>query len=115
MRRKIRPIESPWKQLRGGLVLGGQELWERFSGLINGKPGRDELYWRRREAENPVLAARVAKLVEAEAEDRLKIWLRVRLGNERKVDVACDYGYRDGSAVLPILKRLEVRLKRTTV
>ena len=77
--------------------------------MINGKPGRDELYWRRREAENPVLAARVAKLVEAEAEDRLKIWLRVRLGNERKVDVARDYGYRDGSAVLQILKRLEER------
>ena len=49
----------------------------------------------------------VSRLVEEEEDDRLKIWLRVRLGHERKVDVARDYAYRDGSAVLQVLKRVE--------
>src|SRR6266446_7182134 len=107
-----KPIESPWKQLRGGLVLGGQELWNRVAGMISGKPGSDELHWTRREGRNPAVTARVRRLPDQEEDDRLKIWLRVRLGYERKVDVAREYGYRDGSAVLQILKRLEEKAKK---
>ena len=107
------PIQSPWTQLRGGLVLGGQELWDRIAGMIGGKPGTDELHWTRRERQNPAAAGRVRRLVDQEQDDRLKIWLRVRLGHERKVDVARDYAYRDGSAVLQILKRLEQKATKS--
>ena len=103
----LEPIESPWKNLRGGLVLGDEALWNRVLGLMNGKRGADELHWKRREDRSAALAEGVSKLVEREADHRLKIWLRVRLGQERKVDVARDCGYRDGSAVLQIIKRLE--------
>jgi hypothetical protein len=33
------------------------------------------------------------------------VWLRVRLGGERRVDVARAYGYKDGSAITHLLKR----------
>ena len=38
---------------------------------------------------------------------RAQIWARVRLGGERLVDVAARYGFRDGSGVYRVVKRLE--------
>jgi len=69
------PIQSPWKQLRGGLVLGGQELWDRIAGMISGKRGSEEIHWTRREGQNTTVAERVRRLVDQEQEDRLKIWV----------------------------------------
>lgn len=34
-------------------------------------------------------------------------WVRVVLGGEWRIDVAQAYGYRDGRAITPMLKRLE--------
>jgi len=49
----------------------------------------------------------VASLVEQEADRLVAMWLRVRVGGERMTEVAKDYGYRDGSGVHQVVKRLE--------
>ena len=59
----------------GGLVLGGQELWDRIAGMISGKRGSEEIHWTRREGQNTTVAERVRRLVDQEQEDRLKIWV----------------------------------------
>ena len=45
-------------------------------------------------------------LLEKEMDDRIKIWAWVRLGGERCVDVAHRFGYKDGSMITYILRRL---------
>ncbi len=42
-----------------------------------------------------------------EPDQRLKAWLMVRFGQWRKVDVARELGYSDGSAITHLLRRLE--------
>ena len=56
----------------------------------------DRFGWSRR-ADAVQVSQRVAWLAEQEADRRVAMWLRVRLGGERMTEVAADYGYRDGS------------------
>ena len=42
-----------------------------------------------------------------EGDRRITIWARVRLGGERLVDVGREMGYKDGSGILQVVKRLE--------
>ena len=51
------------------------------------------------------------KLAEDQSEVHWKVWLRVFLGGERRIDVAHSLGYKDGSTVTQILKRLESKLE----
>jgi len=53
------------------------------------------------------MPARVRALVADEPDRRVRIWARVALGGESKVDVAQEFGYRNGSGVLQVVKRLE--------
>lgn len=99
-------IRSPWEDLRHGLVLGGEALWEKVRGLIAKAEGDEEIRWRRR-AEAEEVSAVIDSLVAQEADRRVAIWLRVRLGGERMTSVAADYGYRDGSGVHRVVQRLE--------
>ena len=48
-----------------------------------------------------------AKLLKAEPDTRVQVWLRVHILGERRVAVARQLGYSDGSAITQILKRLE--------
>jgi len=98
--------QSPWKQLRGGLVLGGEELWGKVKGMVEGKQGMDEARWTKQEAAE-ALRERVRGLVAVETDDAVRIWARVKLGGERPVDVAREYGYSHQSGVCQIIKRLE--------
>ena len=103
--------QSPWQQLRpGGFVLGGQALWEKARELIEAAHGQEEIRWCRRADANEV-SRRVALLMEEEADRRVAIWARVRLGGERMTEVAADYGYGDGSGVHQVVKRLEEKAK----
>ena len=104
------PIEAPWKTLRAGLVIGSDDFLKRIAGLVKGKKGREETRWTRRVADAG-LGGQVKRLLENESDERLKMWLRVRLGRERMVDVARDRGYCDGSAVLHVIDRLEQRAR----
>jgi len=98
--------ETPWAELRGGLVLGGEELWQKVRGLVEGKQGMDEARWTTRQAAEG-LRERVRELVAGEADDQVKIWARVKLGGERPVEVAKEYGYRHQSGVGQVMRRLE--------
>jgi len=42
-----------------------------------------------------------------QSERAWQVWVRVRLGAERRIDVARAYRYRDGSAVSHVIRRLE--------
>ena len=47
-------------------------------------------------------------VAEEQKEKAWQIWVRVKLGGEPRIEVAREYGYKDGSAVTQTLKRLEV-------
>ena len=93
-----------------GLVLGGESLWAKVRDLLAEGEGREEIRRRRRvEAEKASRA--ISSLVEREADRRVAIWLRVHAGGERMTKVAAEYGYKDGSGVHQVVKRLEKRAK----
>jgi hypothetical protein len=103
-------IRSPWEDLRHGLVLGGDALWDKVRGLIHEAQGDEEIRWRRR-ADADETSRMIESLVAQEADRRVAIWLRVRMGGERMTKVAADYGYRDGSGIHRVVQRLEKKAK----
>jgi hypothetical protein len=56
--------------------------------------------------EATALRDRVREMVKDES-DEIKIWARVHLGRERRLAVAKEFGYRDGSGATHLLKKLE--------
>ena len=103
--------DAPWSALRGGLVLGGEGLWEKTKRIVAGKGGQEEIRWRRDEG-NRERRERLKKLLATEPDVRLAIWARVRLGGERMVEVGRKEGYKNGSGVLQVVKRLEQASRR---
>jgi len=104
------PVRSPWVDLRKGLVLGGDSLWNKVRELMAKAEGDEEIRWRRR-ADGEEAARVIESLVQQEADRRLAIWLRVRVGGERMTRAAAQYGYRDGSGADRVIKRLEEEAK----
>ena len=103
-------IPSPWDDLRQGLVLGGESLWNRARELLDQAEGHEEIRWRRR-ADGDEVSRLIASLVAQEADRRVAIWLRVRVGGQRMTELAKEYGYRDGSGVHRVVHRLEEAAK----
>jgi putative transposase len=101
-----RVVERRWDSLRGGLVLGGDALWQKVKARLERKSGLEESRWIDQQAGREV-RERVRAVLEGEQDRRLRIWIRVRLGGERMVDVSRELGYRDGGSVLQVVKRLE--------
>jgi putative transposase len=101
-----RVVPSPWEDLRGGLVLGREELWEKTRKLVRAKEAEEELRWTERQGARRVQRA-VRELVRAEADEAVRIWARVRLGGERRSEVAGEVGYGDASGVTHAVKRVE--------
>ena len=97
---------SPWSELRGGLVLGGEELWNKARRLVVDDQGDEEIRWRQ-QVQSHEVARLLQPLLARESDRRVAMWLRVRVGGERMTVVAKDYGYRDGSGVHRVLQRLE--------
>jgi hypothetical protein len=95
---------------RQGLLLGGEALLEKVRQLLATHAGQEEIRWRRRVAVGEVSRV-VRSLAEREEDRRVAIWLRVRRGGERMTEIAEEYGYRDGSGVCQVVKRLEQRAK----
>jgi putative transposase len=99
-------VENRWQHLRRGLVLGGEALVEMTEKLIGQKSGLEEARWTET-VEAVVRREQVRQRVHGEADERVKIWARVRLGGERGVELAREYGYRHSSGVTQLVKRLE--------
>jgi REP element-mobilizing transposase RayT len=99
-------VDDPWQHLKRGLVLGGEALLETAHQLIGKKIGQEEARWTET-ADAVVRRAQVRQRVQREADERVRIWARVRLGGERGVEVAREYAYRHSSGVTQLVKRLE--------
>jgi putative transposase len=103
-----RAANDPWRQTRGGLVLGGEDLYQKVRSLMQRQGGLEAVRWMRREQEESA-QARIRKLIETEDDVRVKVWARVRLGGERGTTVARERGYAHSSGVTQVMKRLETR------
>jgi putative transposase len=103
---KAGKTEDPWQSLKGQLVLGGENLLQQVKGILEEKEGSAEQGWVRQEGRAGRQTA-TRKLVASEPDRRWQIWLRVKFGGERPVDLAREFGYRDGGTILQIIKRLE--------
>jgi len=76
-----------------GLALGGEELLARVRNILEAKLGQEEVRWVARAESGEERCAAAQAVAEAEAERRWQVWMRVRLGSERRIDVARAYGY----------------------
>ena len=99
-------ITDRWELLRGGLVLGGEDLYESVRELAQRRKGKEPAAWTRQE-DGLEHQAHVRRLIADEPDDRIKLWARVRLGGERPGELAREHGYADASGVTYRLKRLE--------
>ena len=106
-----RPVESPWEQLRGGLALGNAGLQKRVDSLLKEKKGHEELKWVSRAENGNRRIATAGTIACKQPERSWQVWIRVRLGGERRIDVARACGYKDGSAITHILKRLQTEAR----
>lgn len=101
-----KPPPQLWNELRGGFVLGGESFFDRIKRKVSTKNGRDEMQWMTK-LSSIETAGKTKCLLAGQKDARLKMWMRVRLGGERLVEVARDFGYKEGSGVLQAIKRLE--------
>jgi len=101
--------ENPWEELQWGLALGKPALKDQVRALISRKKGAEELRWAARPEPASELREAAAALAAQQPERPLQVWLRVHLGGERRIDVARAFGYKDGSAITQMLKRLQSR------
>jgi REP element-mobilizing transposase RayT len=101
--------ESPWENLRWGLALGNTALQKRVASLLRKKKGTEELRWAAHQERDGARIEAARKLAAKESEVSWKVWIRVHLGGERRIDVARAFGYKDGSAITQIIKRLRKR------
>jgi len=109
-----RKVESPWDGLRGGLVLGSESFYQWIRQRMANKEGggEEEVRWLVRTEDDGVRRESARRLAEEQPERAWGVWARVHLGGERRIDVARAFGYKDGSAITQMLKRLERRILR---
>lgn len=81
-------------------------MWDKVKAYVGHSSGREEIAWSRR-AGQMERHGLLEQVLQGETDRRVQIWARVRLGGERLVDVAAQYGFRDGSGVLHVVQRLE--------
>ena len=86
--------------------MGSDLLWKKVKASLQGKQGLEDRQWL---AQYDQRATRelIDRLVAHEKDRRVQVWIRVRLGGEKMLAVARDLGYRDGSGVAHVVKRLE--------
>jgi len=106
-----RAVANPLADLRGGLVLGGDALWEKVRKLLSGQRGHEALHWKKRD-DAEITAKKAAALIAGEPDQRVRTWARLRLGGERLSDLARELGYADGSGVHQVARRLEAAAAR---
>jgi len=107
-------VNSPWEDLQQGLVLGGEALSARVREVLSKAEGQEEIRWQQR-ADAACVTETIAAMVEKETDKKIAMWLRVRLGGERMTQVAAEYGYRDGSGVHQVIRRLEQKAAKDQV
>lgn len=98
-----------WAALNEGWLLADSELEEKVKLLLGEKSGQEEQRWKANKAKE-AMKPKMAEILGTEYDVRWKIWLRVRVGGERPVDVGKELGYKSaGAGILEVIKRLERR------
>jgi hypothetical protein len=100
-------VASPLEELRGGLALGNDAFQKRVDSLLRKKAGGEELKWLARAERRNARSMAAGTLAARQPERPWQVWVRVHLGGERRIDIARAYGYKDGSAITQMLKRLQ--------
>ncbi len=108
-------MESPWGELKSGLVLGGDALLERAWGILGKKRGAEELAWTMRVERSGQRAITAQAVAGRESDARWKVWVLARHGNLRGIDIARQLGYKDGSAITHMLKRVEATIHASSI
>lgn len=106
-----REVENRWENLRSGLALCGESLWERVSKAVGSKKGQEEARWTTTQ-DLKLRREQIAELLQKEPDWRVKIWARVKLGAERPSDLAKEFGYRDSTGILRVVQRLEAMARK---
>jgi putative transposase len=101
-------VENPWDKLVGGLVLGGERLLAKANAQLRRKAAAEAAHWVQ-QRERTSVRGTLGAVLAGEVDERIKIWVRVRLGGERGATVAREHGYQDGSGIGQVLRRLEQR------
>ena len=104
-------LASPWQNLRGGLVLGSEELWQKVWDTLDGKTAKHEVHWKEYQGRQEI-ECQINEWVSKEKDSRVKMWIRARLGGERLVDIARQEGYCNGVGVYQVVNRLERKAKQ---
>ena len=79
--------------------------------MVAANPRHEEARWLRQHGHEQA-QERAKRKAETETDWRLQIWIRIQLGGERMTVVARDMGYRDGSGVAHVVRRLESAAQR---
>ena len=103
-------IASPWGEIRGGLVLGGEKLWGKVKRLLAGRRGEEELAWGRRVGREET-AELIERLAGEQEDGRVAIWVRVRLGGQSVTELARKLGYANVSGISRVVERVEERAR----
>ena len=101
------------------MVLGADRLWEKVCPacaadvaagrrILGQADGDEEIRWQRRTGRQDVQKG-IDALAQGEEDQRIQIWMRVRLGGQRLTEVARAFGFRNGSGVHRVVQRLEAR------
>lgn len=106
-----RSIPDPWEQLRGGIVLGSEKLWEKAQSLLDRPTAKHEIRWKEKQSQSQIDNL-IRELLRLENDPKIQLWIRIRLGGQRQADIAQEQGYRDGSGVFRVVNRLEARASR---
>jgi REP element-mobilizing transposase RayT len=105
------PIFDPMQDLRSGMVLGGENLWQKTCELVSAKRGQEEIVWKdglRTEKTQDFLHS----MLKDEFDLRIHIWARVRLGGHSPSHLAREYGFRHASGIWQVIHRLEIRSRQ---
>ncbi len=105
-------IESPWDEVKGGLALAGDELWQKILKLLKRRSDNPEARRVMVTESFKLHLERVEELVAKEEEQRWQIWLLSRWGGVSGVDLAGRFGYSDGSGISQVVKRLELEAEK---
>ncbi|HUI05809.1 MAG TPA: transposase [Verrucomicrobiae bacterium] len=103
-------VTSPWVNLRGGLVLGSEALWQKVLTAVGHKPGQEEIRWFTHH-DTAQRRHQLDELIRHEPDRQLQLWMSVVLGGQRYAHAAREFGYHYGSTALRIVTRINQQAK----
>lgn len=87
-------------------MLGSQQLWEQIKTIAEQKESKETQQWHEQQ-DLKKRQERTKQMVKEEKNKAIQIWTRTKLGGEKGVVMAKEYGYQDGSGIAHVIKRLK--------